>query len=61
MANIKNNAVGSIQKQNQKSNIQEKSNQKCRDNIKQLAYHAPKLIKKASKKSIQLQNKKAMN
>ena len=47
MANIKNNAVGSIQKQNQKSNIHEKSDQR---HLKQLVYHAPKPIKKASKK-----------
>ena len=38
------------QKQNQKSKVQEKSNQKSRDTIKQLAYHAPKLMKKASRK-----------
>ena len=49
MANIKNNAVGSKQKQNQKSKIQEKSDQKRRDTLKQLAYHAPKLIKKDQK------------
>ena len=39
--------VGSKQKQNQKSKIQEKSDQKRRDTIKQLARHALKLIKKA--------------
>ena len=48
MVNIKNNALGSKQKQNQKNKIQEKSDQKRRDFIKKLAYHAPKFIKKAS-------------
>ena len=42
---LKSNAVGSKQKQNQKKKIQEKSNQKRKDTIKQLAYHASKLIK----------------
>ena len=42
---LKSNAVGSKQKQNQKKKIQEKSDQKRKDTIKQLAYHASKLIK----------------
>ena len=44
----KKNALGSKQKQNQKNKIQDKSDQKRRDFIKKLAYHAPKFIKKAS-------------
>ena len=46
---LKSNAVGSKQKQNQKKKIQEKSDQKRKDTIKQLAYHASKLIKKYQK------------
>ena len=46
MVNIKNNALGSKQKQNQKNKIQEKSDQKRTDFIKKFAYHAPKFIKK---------------
>ena len=50
MGNMKNSTVGSKQKQNQKSKIQEKSHQKRRGTMKQLGYHTPKLIKKAPKK-----------
>ena len=52
MGNIKNKTVGSKQKQNQKRKIPQKSDQKRRDTIKQLVYHAPKLMKKASYKKI---------
>ena len=43
------NTVGSKQKHKQKNKIQEKTEQKRKDSINLLAYHAPKLIKKQMK------------
>ena len=50
MAEIKNNTVTSKQKQKQKSKLQEKTDQKHRETINQLAVLAPKLQKKKKKK-----------
>ena len=61
MAEIKNNTVTSKQKQKQKSKLQEKTDQKHRETINQLAVHAPKLQKKKKKKKKELQNKGSIN